>query len=53
MNYKYLISISSAIIIGVTGCSSVPQENTNLEGARRDLIAAQNNASVRQYAPLN
>jgi outer membrane protein OmpA-like peptidoglycan-associated protein len=37
MNYKHLFSISSVIIIGVTGCSSVPQENTNLEGARRDV----------------
>jgi outer membrane protein OmpA-like peptidoglycan-associated protein len=51
MNYKYISSMSIAALIGVAGCSSLPQENINLESARREFVAAQNNASVRQYAP--
>jgi outer membrane protein OmpA-like peptidoglycan-associated protein len=51
MNKKLLMSLSSAVLIGITACSSLPQENTNLETARKDFIAVQTSAAVQQNAP--
>jgi outer membrane protein OmpA-like peptidoglycan-associated protein len=41
-----------ALAIAISACSSVPTTTSNLEQARSDYMAAQNNSMVAQYAPL-
>jgi outer membrane protein OmpA-like peptidoglycan-associated protein len=46
-----LTVLATAALLTLGACSSVPQENLNLEQARQDLVSAQNSGAVQQYAP--
>ncbi|UGQ47850.1 OmpA family protein [Massilia endophytica] len=52
MNKKIFQPALLALAIAVSACSSVPTTTSNLEQARSDYMAAQNNPSVAQYAPM-
>jgi outer membrane protein OmpA-like peptidoglycan-associated protein len=52
MNKKIFKPALLALAIAVSACSSVPTTTSNLEQARSDYMAAQNNPAVAQYAPM-